>query len=128
MNSFTIYNATIVTPDEVIENASLRVEDGIITDINKGNVLLDDSYLINANGGIVMPGIIDLHTDALDAEIIPRPGADIPVPIAFRELERKMSGCGFTTVYHSLHMGYEAAETFSRSKYTRAEVFEKVYN
>ena len=128
MNSFTIYNATIITPDEVIENASLRVEDGVIVAIDRENALFDSvSYAINANGAMVMPGIIDIHTDALDAEIIPRPGADIPVPIAFRELERKMSGCGFTTVYHSLHLGYEVAETHSRSKYSRAEVFEKVY-
>lgn len=128
MNTFTIYNATIVTPAEVIENASLQVKDGIIVDINRQNMLLNNtSTAINANGAIVMPGIIDIHTDALDAEIIPRPGADIPVAIAFRELERKMSGCGFTTVYHSLHLGYEVAEKFSKSKYPRAHVFEKVY-
>ena len=128
MNSFTIYNATIITPDEVIANASLRVEDGIITTIDRENVWQDViGQAINANGAILMPGIIDIHTDALDAEIIPRPGADIPVAIAFRELERKMSGCGFTTVYHSLHLGYEVAEQFSRSKYTRSEVFEQVY-
>jgi alpha-D-ribose 1-methylphosphonate 5-triphosphate diphosphatase len=128
MNTFTIYNATIITPAEVIANASLRVEDGIIINIDRENSLLDGSgHAINANGAILMPGIIDIHTDALDAEIIPRPGADIPVAIAFRELERKMSGCGFTTVYHSLHLGYEMAEHFSRSKYTRSEVFEQVY-
>jgi len=128
MNTFTIYNATIITPDEVIENASLRVENGLILAIDRENALLDSvNYSINAKGSIVMPGIIDIHTDALDAEIIPRPGADIPVSIAFRELERKMSGCGFTTVYHSLHLGYEMAEHFSRSKYTRSQVFEQVY-
>jgi alpha-D-ribose 1-methylphosphonate 5-triphosphate diphosphatase len=128
MNSFIIYNATIITPDEVIEKASLLIEDGIIASIDRANILSDnDCDLIDAQGAMVMPGIIDIHTDALDAEIIPRPGADIPVAIAFRELERKMSGCGFTTVYHSLHMGYEVAELHSRSKYTRSEVFDTVY-
>ncbi|OKS87146.1 alpha-D-ribose 1-methylphosphonate 5-triphosphate diphosphatase [Mucilaginibacter polytrichastri] len=128
MNSFIIYNATIITTNEVIENASLLVEDGIIASIDRANILSDnDCDLIDAQGAMVMPGIIDIHTDALDAEIIPRPGADIPVAIAFRELERKMSGCGFTTVYHSLHIGYEVAELTSRSKYTRKEVFDTVY-
>lgn len=128
MNTFTIYNATIVTPAGVIENASLQITDGIITGINRESALPDNAAsAINAKGAIVMPGIIDIHTDALDAEIIPRPGADIPVPIAFRELERKMSGCGFTTVYHSLHLGYEVAEKFAKSKYARSHVFEKVY-
>jgi len=128
MNSFIIYNATIITPEEVINNASILVEDGVIASIDRSNILSDnDSDLIDAQGALVMPGIIDIHTDALDAEIIPRPGADFPVTIAFRELERKMSGCGFTTVYHSLHMGYDVAELQSRSKYKRSEVFETVY-
>ncbi|WCT14613.1 alpha-D-ribose 1-methylphosphonate 5-triphosphate diphosphatase [Mucilaginibacter jinjuensis] len=128
MNSFIIYNATIITPNEVIEKASLLVEDGVIASIDRANILSDnDCDLIDAQGAMLMPGIIDIHTDALDAEIIPRPGADIPVAIAFRELERKMSGCGFTTVYHSLHMGYEVAELHSRSKYTRSEVFDTVH-
>jgi alpha-D-ribose 1-methylphosphonate 5-triphosphate diphosphatase len=82
--------------------------------------------VLDAGGAIVMPGIIDMHTDAMDAEIVPRPGADIPIPVAFRELERKMCACGITTVYHSLHLGYNNAESHSRSKYSRGEVFREV--
>ncbi|PTQ92653.1 alpha-D-ribose 1-methylphosphonate 5-triphosphate diphosphatase [Mucilaginibacter yixingensis] len=129
MTSFLITNARVVTPTEVLENASVQVEQGVIIKIDKDNSAEAAGLpVIDAQGNIVMPGIIDIHTDALDAEVIPRPGADIPVAVAFRELERKMSGCGFTTVYHSLHLGYEVAETYSRSKYTRAEIFDGVYN
>jgi len=127
MRSFIITNATVVTPTEVLENTSVLVEHGIITHIA---TQIDEKYaskVIDAEGAILMPGIIDIHTDAMDAEIVPRTGADIPIAIAFRELERKMSGCGFTTVYHSMHLGYNAAETNSRSKYTRDEVFETVH-
>ena len=127
MNSFIINNARVVTPYEVLDNTSIRVEHGIITQIAPQ---IDNDYAgisIDAEGAIVMPGIIDIHTDALDAEIIPRPGADIPIIVAFRELERKMSGCGFTTVYHSMHLGYNNAELHSRSKYSRNEVFATVY-
>ena len=82
--------------------------------------------LLDAGGAYVMPGIIDIHTDAMDAEIVPRPGADIPVEVAFRELERKMCSCGITTVFHSLHLGYESAENQSRSRYTRGDIFRRV--
>jgi alpha-D-ribose 1-methylphosphonate 5-triphosphate diphosphatase len=127
MNSFIIINATVVTPNEVLNNTSILVEHGIITHI-AGQI--DEQYapkIIDAAGDIVMPGIIDIHTDAMDAEIVPRTGADIPITIAFRELERKMSGCGFTTVYHSMHIGYDMAELHSQSKYGREEIFETVY-
>jgi alpha-D-ribose 1-methylphosphonate 5-triphosphate diphosphatase len=128
MNSFIIKNARVVTPHEVLDNTSILIEHGIITLI-AGNI--DERYatnIIDAGGDMVMPGIIDIHTDAMDAEIVPRSGADIPIAIAFRELERKMSGCGFTTVYHSMHLGYDSAELHSRSKYSRDEVFQTVYN
>lgn len=129
MTSFIITNARVITPAEVLEKASIQVEQGVIVKIDSSNNTEANGLpVIDAQGNIVMPGIIDIHTDALDAEVIPRPGADIPVAVAFRELERKMSGCGFTTVYHSLHLGYVSAETHSRSKYTRAEIFDGVYN
>jgi len=127
MNSFIINNATVITPGEVLNNTSILVEHGIITHIAPH---IDEKHagkVIDAGGDIVMPGIIDIHTDAMDAEIVPRSGADIPVNIAFRELERKMSGCGFTTVYHSMHIGYSSAEIHARSKYSRNEIFEAVY-
>jgi alpha-D-ribose 1-methylphosphonate 5-triphosphate diphosphatase len=128
MNSFILTNAKIVTPDAIILRGSIRVEEGSITGIGQETEDPDCALpVLDTEGSIVMPGIIDIHTDALDMEIVPRPGADIPIVIAFRELERKMSGCGFTTVFHSLHLGYDVAEGQSRSKYDRREVFETVH-
>jgi alpha-D-ribose 1-methylphosphonate 5-triphosphate diphosphatase len=128
MKSFVIENASIVTPDGILEDACLLIEAGKIKSIAKQSDPVNSKIpVIDAKGSIVMPGIIDIHTDALDAEIIPRPGADMPIPVAFRELERKMSGCGFTTVFHSMHLGYKVAEYGSQSKYKRSEVFETVH-
>lgn len=127
MNTLHIQNALVVTPTAVLPNTSIWVENGIITHIGNEANSIQAKQTIDATGCIVLPGIIDIHTDALDMEIVPRPGADIPIPIAFRELERKMSGCGFTTVYHSLHLGYEVAEANARSKYKRNEIFEAVH-
>src|SRR5580704_7694348 len=127
MASLLINNATVVTPGGVLNNTSVLVEHGIITHIAQQIDEKAAATIIDGECSILMPGIIDIHTDAMDAEIVPRSGADIPIEIAFRELERKMSGCGFTTVYHSMHLGYNTAETHSRSKYSRFEVFDTVY-
>ncbi|MEM7108486.1 MAG: alpha-D-ribose 1-methylphosphonate 5-triphosphate diphosphatase [Bacteroidota bacterium] len=124
-----VVNARVVRPQGVLEHAAISIEDGKIVSINEGvnNYTSDGADVIEANGKVVMPGIIDLHTDAMDVEIIPRPGADFPIEVAFHELERKMAGCGITTTFHSMYMGYEAAEKNARSKYHREEVFERVY-
>jgi alpha-D-ribose 1-methylphosphonate 5-triphosphate diphosphatase len=126
MKSLLIKNATVVTPEETITNGVVKIEHGIITEIGLN---IHDAALpvIDAKDSIVMPGIIDMHTDALEMEINPRPRADMPIEVAFREMERKMSGCGFTTVFHSLHLGYKSGEEAVRSRYTRQEVFEKVH-
>ena len=127
MNSWLIKNAQVVTPEGTLYDASVWIEDGKIRQI--GSIpehAARSGEVLDADGAIVMPGIIDMHTDAMDAEIVPRPGADIPIPVAFRELERKMCACGITTVYHSLHLGYVNAESHSRSKYSRGEVFREV--
>ena len=130
-NCFTIANGKIITPTDIIENGFISVVGNKIVAI--GNM---DDYdydpnleedIIDAHGQYILPGIIDIHTDALEAEIIPRPGADMPINVAFRELERKMNGCGFTTVYHSLHLGYKTAEYGSRSKYTRQQVYDTIF-
>jgi alpha-D-ribose 1-methylphosphonate 5-triphosphate diphosphatase len=126
MKSLLIKNATVVTPDETINKCSIKIEYGIITEI--GNSINELGLpIIDAKDSFAIPGIIDIHTDALEMEINPRPRADMPIAVAFRELERKMSGCGFTTVFHSLHLGYKNGEDAVRSKYSRREVFEKVH-
>src|ERR1700761_4414831 len=128
MNSLLISNAQVVTPDGVIEKGSGWIEDGLIRQAGEiTDPMAKSGQLLDAGGAYVMPGIIDIHTDAMDAEIVPRPGADIPVEVAFRELERKMCSCGITTVFHSLHLGYEAAENQARSRYTRDEIFRRVH-
>jgi alpha-D-ribose 1-methylphosphonate 5-triphosphate diphosphatase len=128
MNSLLIKNAQVITPYGVVSGGSVWIDSGRIRQAGTIAERLPQTVsAIDAEGAYVMPGIIDIHTDAMDAEIVPRPGADIPVAVAFRELERKMCTCGITTVYHSLHLGYESAELQSRSRYSRAEIFGQVH-
>jgi alpha-D-ribose 1-methylphosphonate 5-triphosphate diphosphatase len=125
-----ITNATIVTPRGVITDSALIIEKGRIAAIGPNESLADsfagDLEVVDVEGAYVMPGLIDLHTDTLEKEITPRPSADFPIDVAVQELDRKMIACGITTVYHSLHFGYEEAELSNRSRYSRRDVLEGV--
>lgn len=80
-----IKNAGVVTCDEVIENASVFIEDGLIKDIKtRSPAYIEGVQVIDANGTYLLPGFIDLHCDALENEIQPRPNSLIPVELAFR--------------------------------------------
>jgi alpha-D-ribose 1-methylphosphonate 5-triphosphate diphosphatase len=121
-----IRHVSVVTPEAVLADGAVLVEDGVIVAVGDGAAVADgfagEAEIIEGAGGFLLPGLIDLHTDALEKEITPRPGADFPIEIAVQELDRKFVACGITTVFHSLHFGYQEAEWSNRSKYTRREV------
>ncbi len=129
MNRIIIKNVAIVTPDEVIANGSVIIDNGVIIDITDASTS-DGSisgFILDGKGNYLLPGIIDIHTDAIDLEICPRAGADFPIEVAFRELEKSMCGNGITTVFHSMHLGSKMYESELQSKYTRMQVFEGIY-
>ena len=121
-----ITHATLVTPSGVLADHALLTEGGIIAAIGPAAELAEHSAngveTLDARGAYLLPGLIDLHTDTLEKEITPRPGADFPLEVAIHELDRKLVACGITTVYHSLHMGYADAERSAASRFTRRDV------
>ncbi len=64
-----------------------------------------DAQLLDAQGRFVLPGLIDIHCDAIEKEVQPRPGTLFPLEFALLEFERKLPVHGITTMYHSLSLG-----------------------
>ena len=54
-----ITNCKIVTENKVIDKGTITFEDGIITKIEDGVSANAD---LDANGKILFPGVVDLHT------------------------------------------------------------------
>lgn len=95
-----IRNARVITPAEVIEPGAVIFENGVIT-YTGPEVPCVAGSIIDAMGGYVLPGLVDLHSDAIEKELEPRPGAFFHIEMAFQELEKKLAGHGITTMYHS---------------------------
>jgi len=100
-----IYNAQIILPDKVV-NGYLSIEGNKISEVVESDFprikCYSDITMIDAEGRYVMPGIIDLHSDAIEKELQPRPNTLFPINMAFYELEKKLAVSGITTMYHSL--------------------------
>jgi alpha-D-ribose 1-methylphosphonate 5-triphosphate diphosphatase len=88
-----------------IHKTSLRVADGKIgavgSDHGRGALSLD------ASGLMVLPGIVDLHGDAFERQMMPRPGVDFPVDVALLDSDRQAISNGITTVYHATTWSWE---------------------
>jgi len=110
-----IIGGKIVMPLGIMENAALILEDGKIAAIEERPSAAYRDGDINASGRWVLPGIIDCHSDAIEREIQPRPNSSLPFDMAFYELERRLAGCGITTIFHSISMFDESGENQLRT-------------
>jgi alpha-D-ribose 1-methylphosphonate 5-triphosphate diphosphatase len=62
---------------------------------------------IDASGLLVLPGIIDLHGDAFERQMMPRAGVDFPVDVALIDSDHQAISNGITTVYHATTWSWE---------------------
>jgi alpha-D-ribose 1-methylphosphonate 5-triphosphate diphosphatase len=62
---------------------------------------------LDAGGLHVLPGIIDLHGDAFERQIQPRPGIDFPIDLALQDTERQLLANGITTAFHGVTLSWE---------------------
>ncbi|MES1149570.1 MAG: alpha-D-ribose 1-methylphosphonate 5-triphosphate diphosphatase, partial [Bradyrhizobium guangdongense] len=65
-----IANARIVLADRVIEQGWIALASGKIAEIGEGRAPAGSE---DAGGDLITPGLIELHTDHLEAHYVPRP-------------------------------------------------------
>jgi alpha-D-ribose 1-methylphosphonate 5-triphosphate diphosphatase len=94
-------NARVVLPHMTLEDGAVVIRHGVIESIAPSS-MPSDAREINLAGGLLMPGMIDLHCDALEKEVEPRPGVHFPLRLACAQADRRNAAAGITTVYHSL--------------------------
>lgn len=100
--STVIKNGNIVLPDRIAERTDLVIQEGRIALVGKCHDLPAQSTVVAADNLWVMPGFIDLHSDAIEKSIQPRPRAVLPMEIALTELDKNLAACGITTMHHCL--------------------------
>lgn len=103
MTAEVIEGARVIFDDR-IEIASVRIEGGRITGID---VPLDGAMVIPAKGRILAPAFVDVHGDAFERQVMPRPGVMVPVETALLETDRQLAANGIATAYHALTLSWE---------------------
>jgi alpha-D-ribose 1-methylphosphonate 5-triphosphate diphosphatase len=88
-----------------IGDASLEIADGKISAVD--GAAARTALNIDADGLLVLPGIIDLHGDAFERQMMPRPGVDFPIDVALIDSDRQAISNGITTVFHGTTWSWE---------------------
>ena len=103
-------NARLVLADRVIEQGWIAFVDGCIAGFGEGKAPAGSD---DAGGDLVMPGLIELHTDHLEAHYVPRPKVFWDATAAVVSCDGQFATCGITTVLDSLRVGGEGARKMS---------------
>ena len=83
-----------------LREGALGIADGHITQPGPA------ARSIDARGLLVLPGIVDLHGDAFERQIQPRPGVGFPLPLALADTEAQLLANGITTAFHGITLSW----------------------
>ncbi len=97
-----INNVKLVLENEVV-HGSLEVQDGEIRAFAESQSRLPEA--MDGEGGWLLPGLIELHTDNLDKFFTPRPKVDWPAHSAMSSHDALMVASGITTVLDAVAIG-----------------------
>ena len=100
--SVTFQGAQVYLPGEIVET-NVTVDAGRIVEIGgpaQGEV-------IDATGRILAPALIDVHGDAFERQLMPRPKVFFPIEAAVIDTDRQLAANGIATAYHAITLSWE---------------------
>lgn len=100
-----------VLPDQVLDDATVVAEDGVITDITAGAPAPPDA--VDGRGAFLLPALVDTHSDGLEKELQPRPSVEFDVGFGLASFEGRVRAAGILTVFHAT--GYYGDDDKGRS-------------
>ncbi|WP_428492267.1 alpha-D-ribose 1-methylphosphonate 5-triphosphate diphosphatase [Rhodopila sp.] len=101
----SITGGTVLLASDGPVRTDLAVADGLIERV--GEAGKPGSLRLDATGLLVLPGIVDLHGDAFERQLQPRPGVNFPTDLALRDTESQLLANGITTAFHGVTLSWE---------------------
>ncbi|MBR0555772.1 alpha-D-ribose 1-methylphosphonate 5-triphosphate diphosphatase [Ciceribacter sp. L1K23] len=86
---------------ERLDRADLFINEGRVSGRASGGREID------AEGLLVLSGIVDIHGDGFERQIMPRPGVRFDVGLALRDTDRQLVANGITTAFHGVTVSWE---------------------
>jgi len=109
-------NARLVLPDRVV-TGQIVSEAGQIVEITERADLPPGS--VDCDGDLILPGLVELHTDNLERHIEPRPGVMFPPVSALLAHDAELASTGITTVFDAMRVGSTQSGMTNYARYAR---------
>src|SRR5690606_21080199 len=115
---YVLSDVRVVLPGQVTDRSTVVVQDGRIVDIVPRVVRGD----VDGAGMLLLPGLVDVHSDALEKERMPRPATPLPLDFAIRSFDAKAAAAGITTIFHGAAFQRKVSDGVVRHPATAVEL------
>lgn len=95
-----LVNGRVVLADRVAMETTVLIDGPVIAAVGDGRAAAD--AVVDLRGDWLLPGLVDLHCDAIEKDVEPRPGVRFPLDFAIASADRRNAACGITTAYHAI--------------------------
>lgn len=106
-----IAGGQVLSPDGSIDDGVVAWSGSDLVEVAPGADLAGLSgsadVVIDAAGALVMPGLVDVHGDAFERSLMPRPNVAMPIDLALAENDHALAAAGITTSYLSATDSWE---------------------
>ena len=103
MERLDLCGGLVLLPDLGLQPAALAIAGERIAALGR----TQGGRRFDASGLWVLPGIVDLHGDAFERQLQPRPGVAFPEPLALADTETQLLANGITTAFHGVTLSWE---------------------
>ncbi|GAA0448102.1 alpha-D-ribose 1-methylphosphonate 5-triphosphate diphosphatase [Lentibacillus halophilus] len=123
---YIVHNGKIIAEEAIIYDHAILVYREIIQKVIPEAEITNhpDATLIDARGGYIAPGFIDIHSDYIETIASPRPTLLMDFNMSLREAEKILISHGITTMFHSL--SFYKDDAFSHSPIRDPENVQKM--
>jgi alpha-D-ribose 1-methylphosphonate 5-triphosphate diphosphatase len=102
---------------------TIDIDDGVIAAMGRDNGARRE---IRADGLLALPGIVDLHGDAFERQMMPRPGVYFREDLALLDTDRQLVANGVTTAYHGLTWSWEPGLRGTERAHAMADALDRL--
>ncbi len=110
-------NARIVLEDRIMTGA-VHIAGDKIAKITEGDVV--PAGAMDCGKDLLVPGLVELHTDNLERHMEPRPSVHLPHNTAILAHDGELASVGITTVFDALRVGAIGQEGHNYKQYARS--------
>jgi len=123
-NELLLNNARLVLGNEAVSGHVL-LRDGLVAEIGHGPSQVTGA--VDLRGDLLLPGLVEVHTDNLERHVMPRPKVYFPMQSAVQSHDAEIAAAGITTVLDAIGVGDPYGDGFrSRDQSALLDVLDRL--